>query len=338
MNLFDLYNLEGKPGVSDIFTLAGSLGVQDGIGATTERTEEGFRAVHEGYTVTAAIEEREGVHFRTDTLTNTGDAPLGIHRYACRFALPGGACDVYTQKSHGQHESLGEWTPLVTQVSATAGGMFIATDATPMIAVYDRISRRGVAFHLLPHHAWQMTASRVAAGYGREVFTVVEIALYDPAPRLTLAPGETLALSPKATDRRAERILYFRDSTSIEDLFTHMGITQATFAVMDKKIERGMRNDANRLANCDANNISKAISVSMRQTELIRRLIEENKISFLPPKLEATARLRLQYEGLSVGQLAEMATPPLTKSGLHHRLEKITELAEALLEDKKGGV
>ena len=149
---------------------------------------------------------------------------------------------------------------------------------------------------------------------------------------------ETLALSPKATDRRAERILYFRDSTSIEDLFTHMGITQATFAVMDKKIERGMRNDANRLANCDANNISKAISVSMRQTELIRRLIEENKISFLPPKLEATARLRLQYEGLSVGQLAEMATPPLTKSGLHHRLEKITELAEALLEDKKGGV
>jgi DNA-binding protein WhiA len=149
---------------------------------------------------------------------------------------------------------------------------------------------------------------------------------------------ETLALSPKESDRRSEKLLYFRDSTSIEDLFTHMGITQATFAVMDKKIERGMRNDANRLANCDANNISKAIAVSMRQTELIRRLIEENKISFLPPKLEKTARLRLEYEGLSVGQLAEMENPPLTKSGLHHRLEKITELAETLLEEKKGGV
>ncbi|MBO7292780.1 MAG: hypothetical protein J6V07_02465 [Clostridia bacterium] len=45
MNLFALYDLEGKPGASDVFTLAGSLGVQDGIGATTERTEEGFRAV-----------------------------------------------------------------------------------------------------------------------------------------------------------------------------------------------------------------------------------------------------------------------------------------------------
>ena len=149
---------------------------------------------------------------------------------------------------------------------------------------------------------------------------------------------ETLSLAPKESDRRAEKLLYFRDSTSIEDLFTHMGITQATFALMDKKIERGMRNDANRLANCDANNIEKAIAVSMRQTELIRRLIEENKISFLPPKLEKTARLRLQHEGLSVGQLAEMENPPLTKSGLHHRLEKITELAEGLLEDKGGGV
>lgn len=196
MDLFDLYNLEGKPGVSDIFTLAGSLGVQDGIGATTERTEEGFRAVHEGFTVTAAIEEWEGVHFRTDTLLNTGDSPLGVHRYACRFALPGDAFDVYTQKSHGQHESMGEWTKLVTEVSATAGGMFTSTNASPMLAVYDRVSRRGVVFHLLPCHAWQMTASLVAAGYGSEVFTVVEIALYDPAPRLVLAPGESLSLSP----------------------------------------------------------------------------------------------------------------------------------------------
>lgn len=147
----------------------------------------------------------------------------------------------------------------------------------------------------------------------------------------------TFALAPKRSDKRKERILYFRDSTSIEDLFTHIGITHATFTVMDKKIEHGMRNDANRIANCEANNIEKTVAASVKQVELIQRLIRENKISFLPPELEKTARLRLQYDGMTIGQLAAMADPPLTKSGLHHRLQKITDMAEALLDDKKGG-
>lgn len=147
---------------------------------------------------------------------------------------------------------------------------------------------------------------------------------------------EECGLSPKSADRRGEKLLYFRDSTSVEDVLTLIGVTHATFAVMDKKIEHGMRNDANRIANCDANNIGKAISAARRQVELIRRLIDENKMSFLPPELEQTARLRLQYEDMSVAQLAYKAEPPLTKSGLHHRLQKITELAVSLLEEKKG--
>ena len=147
---------------------------------------------------------------------------------------------------------------------------------------------------------------------------------------------ETMGLYPKSSDRRGESLLYFRDSTSIEDALTLAGVTHATFAIMDKKIEHTLRNDANRIANCDANNIGKAISAAMRQVELIRRLIEENKMSFLPPELEQTARLRLQYEDMTVAQLAAKADPPLTKSGLHHRLQKITELGNALLEEKRG--
>lgn len=148
---------------------------------------------------------------------------------------------------------------------------------------------------------------------------------------------EEYGLFPKTVDRREEKILYFRNSTSIEDLLATLGVTHATFAVMDKKIEHGMRNEANRIANCDTNNIGKAVSAARRQIELIRRLIDENKISFLPPELEKTARLRLQYEDISVAQLVSKAELPLTKSGLHHRLQKITEMAESLLDEKKGG-
>ncbi|MBQ8351729.1 MAG: DNA-binding protein WhiA [Clostridia bacterium] len=148
----------------------------------------------------------------------------------------------------------------------------------------------------------------------------------------------TYDLMPKVADRRNEKLLYFRDSTSIEDFFAHIGATQAAFSVMDTKIERGLRNDANRLANCDANNIDKTVAAAMRQTEYIQRLIDENKISFLPPELEATARLRLQYPGLSLVQLAAIADPPMTKSGLNHRLKKIMDAAVELLNDKKGDI
>lgn len=207
MNLYELYSFDGYPGISDIYTLSGRAGVHDGTPITTERTAEGFCARHADHTLTAAIEEWGGVHLRTDTLKNTGDEPLTLSRFACRFTLPGDAFDVYTQKSHAQNESIGGWQPLITEVTATAGGMFTACDAAPMLAVYNRVSRRGVVFHLLPAHAWQMKAAlRVRGG---DVYTVVEIALYDPALRLTLAPGEELTLSP---------ILYyeFSDKTSLD--------------------------------------------------------------------------------------------------------------------------
>lgn len=144
-------------------------------------------------------------------------------------------------------------------------------------------------------------------------------------------------LHPKTADRRAERLLYFRNSTEIEEVFTHMGAPQACFSLMDSKIEREMRNDANRQANCDANNIQKTVEAAFRQVESIRKLMAENRFSSLPPELEKTARLRLQYPDMPIGKLAGMSDPPLTKSGLNHRLRKITEIAGAVTDHEKGG-
>ncbi len=150
----------------------------------------------------------------------------------------------------------------------------------------------------------------------------------------------SFGLAPKYTDRRAERLLYFRDSTAIEEVFGHMGAMHAFFTLTNSKIEAEIRNDANRRANCDANNIEKSIAVAGPQVALIERLIRENKLSSLPPELEETARLRLAHPTLSLTQLAAVSDTPMTKSGLNHRLKRLTELGEALLGDKreeKGG-
>ncbi len=143
-------------------------------------------------------------------------------------------------------------------------------------------------------------------------------------------------LSPRPIDRRAERLLYFRDSTAVEDLFANLGVHEALFSIMEQKMQRSFRKEINRLANCEANNIEKTVAVSRVQSELVRRLMEEDKLGALPPELRETALLRYENPDLSLTRLAAAARPPLTKSGLNHRLKKLTEAAEALLGEQKG--
>lgn len=146
----------------------------------------------------------------------------------------------------------------------------------------------------------------------------------------------SLGFSPRMAHRRKENLLYFRDSATIEDILTYLGAKQANFTFIDGEIERNIRNEANRQANCDASNINKSIAASAAQVDIIRSLIEKNKLSFLPPELEETARERLAHEDLSIGQLAAIMRPPLTKSGLNHRLTKIQQLGRQLLSDENG--
>lgn len=141
----------------------------------------------------------------------------------------------------------------------------------------------------------------------------------------------SFGLSAKYADRRAERLLYFRDSTAIEEIFGHMGAVRAFFKLTDKKIEADFRNMANRRANCDANNIQRAVAGAAPLVALIERLQKADKLSALPPELEETARLRLENPTLSLTQLIAVSAIPMTKSGLNHRLSRLREIAEDIL-------
>ena len=88
-----------------------------------------------------------------------------------------------------------------------------------------------------------------------------------------------------------------------------------------------------RLTNCETNNIKKAVDAAAKQKALISRLEERNLISFLPDELAESARLRMRYPDLSLAQLAAVSVPSITKSGLSHRLKKVMELGERLLEN-----
>ena len=143
-----------------------------------------------------------------------------------------------------------------------------------------------------------------------------------------------LSFMPKMTERRGKKVIYFKKASDIEDLCGFLGLTDAMFEITNTQIEREFLNNTNRVVNCETNNIEKSVSASGKQIEAIRALLEHNLLSSLPDELEYTARLRIQNDGLSLSQLSKLFTPPISKSGLSHRLSKIIEIADQLLLDK----
>lgn len=135
----------------------------------------------------------------------------------------------------------------------------------------------------------------------------------------------------KTANRRGVDIIYAKKSGVLEDFFAFIGVNSAAFALMNAKIEGELRNNANRVFNCDTNNIDKAVRASLKHISYISRLADANLLSSLPEELEATARLRLKHKDYSLAQLAAISVPPISKSGLSHRLNRISEIAEKLL-------
>lgn len=137
-----------------------------------------------------------------------------------------------------------------------------------------------------------------------------------------------LGIGTKRADRRDERLLYLRSSSEILDFFALMGESDFYFGLMNGSIEREIRNSANRLANCEANNIAKAISASDEQVRAIRYLEEHRLMGGLEPALAESARLRLEHPDMTLSQLSAIAVPPVSRAGLNHRLRRLCEIAE----------
>ena len=97
-----------------------------------------------------------------------------------------------------------------------------------------------------------------------------------------------------------------------------------------------MRNNVNRIVNCETANLSKIVEASIRQIKNIQYIERTAGFKVLPDNLREIAELRLKYKNASLKELGQMLNPPVGKSGVNHRLRKIEKIAERLR--KKGAV
>ena len=136
-----------------------------------------------------------------------------------------------------------------------------------------------------------------------------------------------LELLPKETSRSGNYIIYFKHSTAIEEFLTLIGAPIHAMKLMSTKIEKDMRNTVNRKVNCDTANVSKTVDASAVQLEAITRLNVSGKLEKLSPKLQQAAMLRINNPELSIKELADISTPPITKSCMNHRIRRLAELS-----------
>ncbi len=134
--------------------------------------------------------------------------------------------------------------------------------------------------------------------------------------------------SPKSSQRKGHYISYFKQSNHIEDFLTGIGAPISAMEIMNVKLEKNLTSSINRLVNCDAANLGKAVDAAQSQIASIRYLEQEGILAQLPQKLQETASLRCLHPDCTLSQLAEYFTPPISKSALNHRLRKISALAE----------
>ena len=140
-------------------------------------------------------------------------------------------------------------------------------------------------------------------------------------------------LDGKVTKRRDNYVTYIKEG---EDITTFLSLTGAGVAMMNMENTRILKeigNQVNRQVNCEAANMQKSINTGARQKADIEYIAEHMGLSALPEQLRVAAEMRLEYpEETTLKELAEMMNPPLTKSGLNHRLQKLSRIAEELRE------
>lgn len=124
--------------------------------------------------------------------------------------------------------------------------------------------------------------------------------------------------------------LYIKDGEEISKFLALLGANRGVLAFEDVRITKEIKNNVNRLVNCETANLNKIVNASVNQVNDIKLIQKLNKFEELPDYLKEIAMIRLENPDMSLKALGELLEKPIGKSGVNHRLQKIHDFAEEL--------
>lgn len=143
---------------------------------------------------------------------------------------------------------------------------------------------------------------------------------------------DTYGLHARVIARKKNFIVYLKEGDQIVDLLNIIGAHSALMAFENVRIVKSMRNNINRLVNCETANLNKMVDAAVKQKHYIEVIDEHAGLDSLPDGLKEIALIRLNNTDVSLKELGQMLNPPIGKSGVNHRLRKIEKIALDILE------
>lgn len=141
-------------------------------------------------------------------------------------------------------------------------------------------------------------------------------------------------LDAKIVLRKKYYVVYLKEGSLISDALNIMEAHIAMMQFENVRIVKDVRNTVNRRVNCEAANINKTVSAAKKQIEDIEYIQKTIGLDRLPDALRDVAYARLEEPEAALKELGELLDPPVGKSGVNHRLRKLSQMAQDM---KEGG-
>lgn len=141
---------------------------------------------------------------------------------------------------------------------------------------------------------------------------------------------QSLNFEPRVVERQKHQVVYLKEGEQISDLLGAIGAPKSMMKLENARIVRDIAGTVNRRVNCETANLMRTVDASVRQIRDIEYLRDHGQLDKLPDNLRSVADLRLRMPDATLRELSEAIKPPVGKSGINHRLMRLSNLADRL--------
>ena len=134
----------------------------------------------------------------------------------------------------------------------------------------------------------------------------------------------------KIIQRKKYFVVYIKEGTHIVDILNIMEAHVSLMQLENVRILKEMRNSVNRQVNCETANLNKTVSASVKQIRDIEYIRDTIGLGALSQGLNDIAYARLENPDMNLKDLGMLLSPTVGKSGVNHRLRKLSEMTENL--------
>lgn len=140
----------------------------------------------------------------------------------------------------------------------------------------------------------------------------------------------TFDVDAKIISRGERVVVYIKDGSQIVEILRIMDASRSVMEIENIRVVKEVRGSINRKVNCETANIGKTVGAAVRQIEDIQLIDEKLGLDTLAESLQSMAQVRLEHPDTPLGDLGQYLDPPIGKSGVNHRLKRLSAIAQSL--------